>query len=160
MRIYVYSGSCPAYWNPPVDSHSGFRKPDSQYTSGLLEKPASALTAKSVIWNKNSGPVFSKVWTISNCFHRSSLNINFCISQELWSKKNVKPISCPAESTNLIFQKLKCNPISGETVPLKTFGLFLSSLAWREPQVAVVGAGSPGRSYQTETKTTQNIKRS
>jgi hypothetical protein len=23
-----------------------------------------------------------------------------------------------AESTNLIFQKLKCNPISGETVPL------------------------------------------
>jgi hypothetical protein len=34
-------------------------------------------------------------------------------------KKNVKTISSPAESTNLIFQKLKCNPISGETVPLE-----------------------------------------
>ncbi len=160
MRMNLYSGSCPAYWNPPVDSRSSFRKPDSQYTSGLLEKPASALTAKSVSRKKNSGTAFSKVCTISNCFHRSSLNINFWISQELWSKKNVKTMSGPAESTNFIFQRLKCNPISGETGPLKTFGLFLSSLAWREPQVAVVGAGSPGRSYRTETQTTQNIKRS
>jgi hypothetical protein len=33
-------------------------------------------------------------------------------------EKNFKTISGPAESTNLIFQKLKCNPISGGTVPL------------------------------------------
>jgi hypothetical protein len=33
--------------------------------------------------------------------------------------KNVKTISGSAESTNLIFKKLKCNPISDEAVPLK-----------------------------------------
>jgi hypothetical protein len=32
--------------------------------------------------------------------------------------KNFTIISGPAESTNVIFQKLKYNPISGETVPL------------------------------------------
>jgi hypothetical protein len=31
-----------------------------------------------------------------------------------------------AESTNLIFQKLKCNPISGETVPLSGVYYFQS----------------------------------
>jgi hypothetical protein len=87
--------------------------------------PSSALTAKSVSRNKDSGTAFSKVCTISKCFHWSSLNINFLISQELQSKKNVKTISGPAESTNLIFQKLKCNPVSGETVPLMR--LFMTS---------------------------------
>jgi hypothetical protein len=90
MRMKVYSLSCPAYRNLPVDLRSGFRKPDSHYTSGFL-KPASVLTAKSVSRNSDSEMAFSKVCTIRKCFHRSSLNINFWISQELWSKKMLKP---------------------------------------------------------------------
>jgi hypothetical protein len=108
---------------------SGLLKPTSRLTKRLLEtrftvhkqlttKPASVLTAKSVSRNKDSGTAFSKVCTISKGFHISSLNINFWISQELRSKKNVKTISSPEGSTNWIFQKLKCNPIVGETVPL------------------------------------------
>ncbi len=118
----VYSWSCPAYWNPPADLRSSFWEPDSQYSSGLLKKPASDLTAKSVSQNKDSGTAFSKVCTISKFFHRSDLNINFCISQELRSQKMLKP----AKSTNLIFQKLKCSPISGETVPLNRGIIFIT----------------------------------
>jgi hypothetical protein len=39
MRMNRYSQWCPAYWNPPEDLRDGFRKPDSQYTSGLLKNP-------------------------------------------------------------------------------------------------------------------------
>jgi hypothetical protein len=42
--------------------------PDSQYTSGLLKKPASALTAKSVSRNKDSGMAFSKVAQLESVF--------------------------------------------------------------------------------------------
>jgi hypothetical protein len=37
----------------------------------------------------------------------------------MWSKKNVKFVSGPTESTDLIFQILKYNLSSGETLPLK-----------------------------------------
>jgi hypothetical protein len=43
-----------------------------------------------------------------------------CAHCVLSKQKNVKTISGAAESTNLIFQNLKCYPIiSGETVPVK-----------------------------------------
>jgi hypothetical protein len=35
--------------------------------------------------------------------------------------KNFRTIRDPAESTNLIFKKLKYNPISSETVPLSGY---------------------------------------
>ncbi len=63
----------------------------SQYTSGLLKKTRQCSADKSVSRNKDSGPAFNKVCTISKCFHRSSLNRNFWISQKLRSKNMLKP---------------------------------------------------------------------
>ncbi len=92
MRLKVYSLSCPAIWNPPVALCSGFKKPDSQNTSGFL-KPACLLTvtARSVNWNTDSRTAFGKLSAISKCFHRSCLNINFWTSPELLSKRMLKP---------------------------------------------------------------------
>ncbi len=120
VRTKIYLLSCPAYWNPPIALRSGFQKPNSKYTSGFL-KPASVPTVKSVSRSRDFGTAFSKVCIISKVSHRSSLGINFWISQELWNKKNVKTRSGPAESTNLNFKNLKYKPISGETVPLNYY---------------------------------------
>jgi hypothetical protein len=85
--------------------------------SGLL-KPTSSLTARSVSKNIDSGTAFGKVPTIVIVFIKAVLIsiLNISGSTKL---ENVKTIRGPAESINLIFQNLKCNPISGEIVPLK-----------------------------------------
>ncbi len=68
MRMNIYSRPSTAYWNPPVDLQSGFRKPDSQYFSGLLKKLASALKAKSESQNKYSGMALGKVVQLVSVF--------------------------------------------------------------------------------------------
>jgi hypothetical protein len=125
---------------------SGLLKPASNLAKRLSEtwfrvykrlpetRQCSYSTVKSVSRNIDSGTAFGKICIISKVSHRSSLNINFLISQELWNKK-VKTRSGPEESTNLNFQTLKYNPISGETVPLKVacvkkFAKFSVELYW------------------------------
>jgi hypothetical protein len=109
----VYSQSYPAYWNWPVALRNDFQKPDSQYTSVFL-KPDSVLTTKSESRNTDSGMAFGKVGRISKRFQKSSLNINFIISQEC---KNYKQ-SCRKYKFN--FPEPKYNPISSEIVPLRS----------------------------------------
>jgi hypothetical protein len=64
----------------------------------------------SVSRNRDSGTAFGKICTISKYFCRSSLKITFKYFRN-YEVENVKTISRPAESTNLISQNPKYNPL-------------------------------------------------
>ncbi len=70
---------------------SGFQKPDSQYTSSLLKKTRQCSYSNVSKPEQHSGTAFGKICSINKCFHRSCLNINFWIYQELLNKKMLKP---------------------------------------------------------------------
>jgi hypothetical protein len=64
---------------------AAFGNPIHRDTSGLL-KPAGVLTEISVSRNVDSGTGFGKFCLIRKCFHRSSIETIFEISQELRNK--------------------------------------------------------------------------